>query len=109
MTICTVVETLDFQRDAQTIMDDEERMALIDHVARFPGAGVSIGGGIRKFRFARPGSGKSGGYRVVHYHAGDYSKPVILLTVFAKGEKANLTKKEAANLKILGKKLAALY
>lgn len=65
MTIVTVVETAEFQRRARAIMSDAERLELIDLVARNPMTGVSIGGGVRKFRFARDGGGKSGGYRVI--------------------------------------------
>jgi len=50
-------------------------------------------GGIRKLRFAVGGRGKSGGVRVVYYYHND-SMPVFLLTVFAKNEKANLTRAE---------------
>ena len=109
MSIITVVETDGFERDASAIMGDEERMELIDYVARNPEAGIGIGGGIRKFRFARPGEGKSGGYRVVHFYAGNDSIPIILLAIFAKNEKANLSGKETASLKNLGKRLAAKY
>jgi phosphoribosylformimino-5-aminoimidazole carboxamide ribonucleotide (ProFAR) isomerase len=48
MSIVTVAETPEFQRRARALMSDEERMALIDFIARNPTAGVSIGGGIRK-------------------------------------------------------------
>ena len=65
-------------------------MALIDFVARNPATGVSIGGGVRKFRFARPGGGKSGGYRVIHFFS------------LAKNEKSNLTRAETEAVKSLG-------
>jgi hypothetical protein len=109
MTIVTVVETPEFQRRARAIMSDDERMALIDFVARDPATGVSIGGGVRKFRFARPGSGKSGGYRVVHFFSPEEGTPVFLITVFAKNEKANLTRAETEAVKSLGEALAASY
>lgn len=50
-------------------------------------------GGCRKLRWRKPGQGKSGSYRVVTYFDGE-DIPVILLTVFGKGEKTNLTKGE---------------
>ena len=50
-------------------------------------------GGARKFRFARQGSGKSGGYRVVTYFAG-VGVPAFLLTLFPKNMKTNLTPAE---------------
>ncbi len=109
MTIVTVVETAEFQRRARAIMSDAERLELIDLVARNPMTGVSIGGGVRKFRFARDGGGKSGGYRVIHFFSPDGGTPVFLITVFAKNEKANLTKTETEAVKTLGEVLAATY
>ena len=44
-------------------------------------------------RFAVGGRGKSGGVRVVYYFHSE-AIPVYLLTLFAKNEKANLTKAE---------------
>lgn len=109
MAIITVAETPEFQRRARAIMSDEERMALIDFIARNPTAGISIGGGVRKLRFARDGGGKSGGYRVIHFYGGEDDMPIFLITVFAKNEKANLTKTETETVKSLGKLLADSY
>lgn len=109
MTIVTVVETAEFQRRARALMSDEARLELIDFVARNPMTGVSIGGGVRKFRFARGGGGKSGGYRVIHFFTPDNGTPVFLITVFAKNEKANLTKTETEAVKTLGEVLSATY
>lgn len=109
MAIVTVVETPEFQRRARAILTEAERMALIDFVARYPMSGVSIGGGVRKARFARAGGGKSGGYRVIHFFSPEGALPVFLITVFAKNEKANLTQAETTAVKILGEALAASY
>jgi hypothetical protein len=54
-------------------------------------------GGCRKFRFAKEGGGKSGGYRVVTWFGGG-DVPVFLLTVFAKGRQATLTPDERNGL-----------
>ncbi|WP_337875863.1 hypothetical protein [Elioraea sp.] len=62
-----VVETPTFQRDAAASgMSEAEKTELIDHLAANPQAGDLIPGtgGARKLRWRRPGSGKSGGYRV---------------------------------------------
>jgi len=109
MSIATVVETPEFQRRASRLMSEEERLALIDFVARNPMTGVSIGGGVRKFRFARDGGGKSGGYRVIHFFSAEGDAPIFLITVFAKSEKANLTPAETEIVKQLGAALAASY
>lgn len=109
MAIVTVVETPEFERRARSLMSEAERLEVIDFVARNPMTGVAIGGGVRKFRFARPGGGKSGGYRVIHFYSPDDGTPIFLITVFAKNEKANLTAAETAMVRELGAALAASY
>lgn len=56
----TVVELPEFIKRAKAIMSDVERTGLINMLAREPAAGISLGGGLRKIRFSRDGSGKSG-------------------------------------------------
>lgn len=104
----TVVELPEFLRKARAIMGDEERAALVSFLAANPEAGVSLGGGLRKVRFARPGGGKSGGYRTVHVFGGT-AMPLFLVTVFAKNEKDNLSRTEQAELVSLAKALVAQY
>ncbi|WP_265306516.1 type II toxin-antitoxin system RelE/ParE family toxin [Verminephrobacter eiseniae] len=53
--------------------------------------------GVRKLRWRRGGQGKSGGVRVIYYYHDDLM-PLYLLTLFAKGDKANLTKAERNDL-----------
>ena len=99
----TVIETRAFISAAKdTGMSDEDREAVIDLVGAAPdfGAIMKETGGCRKFRFKKPGSGKSGGYRVVTYYGGG-EIPVLLLTVFGKNEKDNLTKAERNELRKL--------
>lgn len=60
-------------------------------------------GGCFKLRFAGRGKGKSGGYRTVHYFAGD-DVPILLLALINKGESDNLSKTERNELR---KELAA--
>ena len=97
----TVVETESYLRDAKSAgMTEDERNAAVDLLATNPEAGdVMQGtGGVRKARLAGRGKGKSGGYRLVYYFGGG-DIPVFLLTVFGKGEKANLTQGEKNALK----------
>ncbi|MDG2522586.1 type II toxin-antitoxin system RelE/ParE family toxin [Caulobacter segnis] len=80
-------------------MTDEDRTAAVNTVAQDPTTGdlMKGTGGCRKSRLAGRGKGKSGGFRVITFFAGD-NFPVFLLTVFGKGEKANLTKAECNEL-----------
>ena len=107
----TVAETDAFLSAAKDAgMSDDERQAVVDAVAADPEAGAIMPrcGGARKLRFAKPGTGKSGGYRVITYFGGT-DMPVFLLTVFGKGEKTNLSDKEKGNLAKLTKALRDAY
>jgi len=72
------------------------------------GAVMRGSGGIRKVRFARRGTGKSGGVRVIYYHHND-DCPVFLLTIFAKGEKSTLSDAETRALAKLVGRLVETY
>lgn len=104
----TVVELTSFVKQAKAIMSDEECRAIVDYIAAHPEAGVPLGGGLRKVRIAREGSGKSGGYRTLFVSGGSHI-PLFLLGVFAKNDKGNLTKAEQAHLVQLAKTLLATY
>lgn len=96
-----VTETHSFNRAASDAgMGDDEVVRLKNFLSANPDAGDLIQGtgGARKLRFAKPGAGKSGGYRVITYYTAD-DIPVFLMDVYAKGEKINLTAKERAELK----------
>ena len=88
----------------------EEREAVVSFVSADPQADDLMAGtgGARKPRVKRPGTGKSGGYRVVFYYAGQ-DVPVFLLDVFTKGDRANLSKAEQNILRSILAKLAETY
>lgn len=98
----TVVETSAYLSAAKDAgMTEAECAAAVDLISANPEAGeLMVGtGGCRKVRLAGKGKGKSGGYRLItFYKVGDR---VFLLTVFAKGDRANLTKAECNQLKTL--------
>jgi len=105
----TVIETPEFIKRASAVgMSDEDRMDVIDQLAENPEAGISLGGGLRKVRIARRGSGKSGGYRVLHFYRAP-DMPLFLLTVFAKNEQANISRSEKADLIKLCDLIAETY
>lgn len=98
----TVVETPAYLAAAADAgMSDAERTAAVDLVSANPQAGELIvgTGGCRKVRPAGKGRGKSGGYRLITYY--QVGQRVFLLTVFSKGDRANLTKAERNALKML--------
>ena len=88
----TVVETLLFQRQWPNYWTEEERGEFAAFIAENPSAGVVIpeSGGIRKVRWKRAGSGKSGGGRVIYFTRNAVGE-VVLLTLYAKSKTDNLT------------------
>jgi len=81
------------------LLSPEQRGELFAHLAANPKKGVLLkgAGGVRKLRWKRDGTGKSGGIRVVYYFHND-QLPLYLLTLFGKGEKGNLSKAERNEL-----------
>jgi hypothetical protein len=99
----TVAETPQFLRDtAEAGLSDDERKSIVHSVATEPRQGVEIrgSGGVRKFRVAGRGKGKSGGYRVIAAYFGP-DIPVYLLALLSKGDRANFTDQEVAGFKAL--------
>jgi hypothetical protein len=60
----TVIETPTFQKQAEKLWTEAERLAFIDWIAANPLAGDVIPGadGARKVRWSRTGTGKSGAH-----------------------------------------------
>lgn len=104
----TVVELPEFLRRAKAILSDQERAELVDYLAANPEAGIALGGGLRKIRFAREGGGKRGGFRTIYVFGGSHM-PLFLVTVFAKNDKADLTPTEQAAAVALSRQLLATY
>ena len=63
---------------------------------------ADLGGGVIKQRIARPGGGRSGGFRtLIAFHRGQRS---VFLYGFAKNERDNIDDRELADLKKLARK-----
>jgi len=65
-------------------------------------ADADLGGGVYKIRVARPGEGKSGGYRVIVFFKNEGR--MFYVYGFAKSDKNNIDKKEIREYKALAKK-----
>ena len=87
----TVVESPIFQKLWPLYWDEEERAEFASHIAASPEEGVVIrgSGGVQKVRWSRPGTGKSGGVRIIYLTRTEDAE-VYLLTMFAKSEKENI-------------------
>lgn len=106
----TIVELPEFIKRSDKLLSTSEKDELINHLAKHAKSGdlITGTGGIRKLRWSAQGKGKSGGVRVVYYYY-NQSIPLFLLTVFGKGEKANLSKSERNELAKLTKLLRNSY
>ena len=81
------VETQLFSRLVQEYLTDDDYWSLQAELIRNPRVGAVIrgSGGVRKLRWAAPGRGKRGGYRVIYYVR--QPKGVIwMLTIYPKSE-----------------------
>ena len=87
------------QLDGAVINDLVERLerGLID---------ADLGGGLVKQRIARPGQGRSGGFRtILAYRSGDR---IVLFFGYAKSRRANLSKHELQTYRLLAASYLAL-
>ena len=102
----SVIETREFIQAAKRAgVSDVERALIVDHFAEVPEDGSPLGGGLFKARIARPGGGKSGGYRTIHFFRG-VDMPVVMLTIYAKNRKDALSDAQQASYMKLADLLA---
>lgn len=106
----TIVELPEYIKRAEVLLGEKERDDLIDYLSTHPKAGAIMQGtgGIRKIRWARQGTGKSGGVRIIYYFH-DETLPLFLLTIFGKNEKENLSRAERNALAKLTKSIVQSY
>ena len=95
----TIAELPEYVRRAEKLMNASERMDIIHYLAAHPKAGdlMEGTGGIRKLRWGRGAQGKSGGVRIIYYVHSE-RMPLYLLTLFAKNERANISKAQRNEL-----------
>ncbi len=100
------IETPTFTRLIATLLDDDEYSKLQDELVKRPDVGdlIKDGGGIRKLRWKRAGTGKRGGLRVIYYWLSEDAQ-IFMLVVYPKNLKDNLTDKETALLRKLVKEI----
>jgi hypothetical protein len=95
----SVIELAGYQRRADELLTADEQDAVIDLIAYDPSCGDLIPGtgGLRKVRVGRGGSGKRGGARVIYYfYNGNF--PAVLMALYAKNEKADLSARDKKEL-----------
>ena len=92
-------ETPNFTKAISKLLTDDDYACLQNALLRIPDLGTIIVGssGIRKVRWAAKGHGKSGGARVIYYWAVS-AEAILMLDVYSKGHKEDLTKEEIIGL-----------
>ena len=93
-------ETPRFARNAEEVLDDDALANLQLHICFLPETGKLVvgSGGIRKMRWTDGSRGKRGGLRVIYYYALTNGR-VLLLDIYRKSEKADLSKDEIKELR----------
>ena len=84
----TIAETAEYIRTASRLLTDSERQDVLTYLAAHPKAGDLIEG--------------MGGVRVIYYFRSE-AVPLCLLTLFGKGERANINQAERNELRGLVK------
>ncbi len=110
-TLQTVVETPEFIRQSESLMDDSSRKEFINFIAENPLKGDLIEGtgGARKIRWASHAhQGKRGGVRII-YHFHNENIPIFLFTVYAKNQRANITDSEKTALQKIIQSIVKTY
>lgn len=95
----TLVELPTFTKQAEAIWDEAEYEAFTFWIAQNPEMGEIIPGGrgTRKVRWKRPGTGKSGGVRVIYYHI-VAAEQIVLMAIYAKSARENMPAHEIRKL-----------
>ena len=95
-----IVEAPSFTRRAVELLSDDEYRTLQFKLLSTPDAGaVIVGtGGARKVRWPRAGRGKSGGVRVIYYHA-VIRGVILMLLIYPKSERDSLTAMQKSMLR----------
>jgi hypothetical protein len=93
--LMSVVETAPYLVDAAQLMDEAERIEVVNMIATDPQAGDVIPGtgGLRKVRIPLKGRGKRGGERLITFFH-DADMPVFLIAVYAKNVQGDLDSRQ---------------
>jgi mRNA-degrading endonuclease RelE of RelBE toxin-antitoxin system len=87
----TVIETPTFQKQADKIWTEAERLDFVTWIAQNPLAGDVIpnADGARKVRWSISGKGKRGGVRVIYFNLSEQGI-IYLITLYQKSEQENI-------------------
>ncbi len=94
------IEDPDFSKERDDMLSEDEFLRLQLWLTAHPASGDVIrhSGGCRKLRWAIKGRGKRGGARVIYFYRLSASQ-ILLLKIYAKTNKQDLTPVEIVRLK----------
>jgi len=106
----SVIELPGYRRRADELLSGDEQDAIVDLIAYEPTCGDLIPGtgGLRKVRVGRGGSGKRGGARVIYYFY-NANFPALLVAIYAKNEKADVSAQDKRKFTTLVKEITAQW
>jgi hypothetical protein len=90
--VVAILKVRSYEKRAKRLLPEAVRMEMENAIASAPALHpvVQGAGGVRKARWSRPGSGKSGGVRVIFYfHVA--ANEMWFLDIYAKNEKDNIS------------------
>lgn len=89
-----LIETPVFKKQIDRLLDEQTYAQFKEYLVCNPLKGKLIrgGGGIRKIRWGKKNTGKSGGVRIIYFIKTDTQ--IYLLFAYAKSEADNLTQKQ---------------
>ena len=87
----TIIETEDFEKLWPLYWTEKEHDAFATFLAKKPNAGdvVRGSGGVRKVRWTRSGSGKSGGVRIIYFNRLANGE-IWLIFIYAKSKRDSI-------------------
>ena len=96
-----IIETSVFTRRVTKLLTEDEYRQFQSFLVEHPEEGAIIpgSGGLRKIRWSGSGRGKRGGSRIIYYWATNKGQ-ILMLFIYAKNERDNLTSEQ---LKLLSR------
>ena len=91
----TVIETPSFQKQADALWAEDERLEFVTWISLNPLAGDVIPGadGARKVRWSAKSKGKRSGVRVVYFNLSEQGV-IYLVAIYAKSDRENISANE---------------
>ena len=104
--VVVIFESSHFEAIREGYLNDNEYALLQRHLVLIPDVGSLIkgSGGTRKLRWLGQGKGKRGGLRVIYYWL-ITDDQILMLDIYGKGEKTDLTADEIKAIRKLVKSL----